>query len=52
MKTTAVKNDITTINPTTGKTLTSYTYMTDEAVKNTIDKSHKAFLDWKTKSFD
>ena len=52
MKTTAVKNDITTINPTTGKTLASYTYMTDEEVKNTIDKSNKAFLDWKTKSFD
>ncbi len=52
MKTTAVKNDITTINPTTGKNLTSYNYMTDEEVKNTIDKSHKAFLDWKTKSFE
>ena len=52
MKTTAVKNDITTINPTTGKNLTSYKYMTDEEVKNTIDKSHKAFLDWKTKSFE
>ena len=52
MKTTAVKNDITTINPTTGKNLTSYNYMSDEEVKNTIDKSHKAFLDWKTKSFE
>ena len=52
MKTTAVKNDITTINPTTGKNLTSYKYMTDEEVNNTIDKSHKAFLDWKTKSFE
>ncbi|QXP79106.1 MULTISPECIES: NAD-dependent succinate-semialdehyde dehydrogenase [Winogradskyella] len=52
MKTTAIKNDITTINPTTGKTLTSYTYMTDEDVKNTIDKSHKAFLNWKSKSYN
>ncbi len=41
-----------TINPTTGKTLETYQYMTDSDVENTIQKSHKAFLDWRLKSFE
>ncbi|WP_179319977.1 NAD-dependent succinate-semialdehyde dehydrogenase [Winogradskyella helgolandensis] len=52
MKTTTVKKDITTINPTTGKTLKSYGYMTDEEIASTIKNSHDAFKAWKTKSFE
>ncbi|WP_178985405.1 NAD-dependent succinate-semialdehyde dehydrogenase [Winogradskyella helgolandensis] len=52
MKTTTVKKDITTINPTTGKTLKSYGYMTDEEIASTIKNSHDAFKAWKSKSFE
>lgn len=39
--------DITTVNPTTGKDIKDYTYMSDEEVNNIIDASHKAFLEWR-----
>ncbi|TPV31465.1 NAD-dependent succinate-semialdehyde dehydrogenase [Paucihalobacter ruber] len=38
---------IETINPTTGKSLHHYSYMSDEAVKKAISKCHKAFETWK-----
>ncbi len=44
--------DIITINPTTGKELSAYQYMTDDVVKTTIEKSHDAFLKWKGQSFE
>lgn len=40
-----------TINPTNGKELSSYNYMTDDAVKDIISKSNKAFGSWKTLSY-
>jgi len=52
MSTTTKQDTFKTINPTTGKTLSSYTYMTDEHVEEIIQQSHKAFLDWKTKSVE
>ncbi|WP_178988487.1 NAD-dependent succinate-semialdehyde dehydrogenase [Winogradskyella schleiferi] len=52
METTIEKETIKTINPSNGKELKSYEYMTSEDVENTIKKSHEAFLDWKTKSYE
>jgi len=52
METTIEKETIKTINPTNGKELKSYEYMTSEDVENTIKKSNEAFLDWKTKSYE
>lgn len=49
---TETKNDtFKTINPANGKTLSTYTYMTDTLVNNKIEKAHKAFLDWRFKSY-
>ncbi|WP_194976801.1 NAD-dependent succinate-semialdehyde dehydrogenase [Aquiflexum lacus] len=41
------KERIETINPTTGKSLDHYEYMTDEEVKVAISKCHEAFKKWK-----
>lgn len=41
-----------TINPTNGKTLETYQYMSDSEIENTIQKSHDAFKEWRLKSFD
>ncbi|SFN66907.1 succinate-semialdehyde dehydrogenase / glutarate-semialdehyde dehydrogenase [Bizionia echini] len=41
-----------TINPTNGKTLETYQYMSDSEIENTIQKSHNAFKEWRLKSFD
>jgi succinate-semialdehyde dehydrogenase/glutarate-semialdehyde dehydrogenase len=41
------KERIETINPTTGKSLDHYDYMTDEEVKVAISKCHEAFKKWK-----
>lgn len=41
---------IETINPTTGRSLKHYEYMTDEAVKEAISKCHQAFKKWKAVS--
>ncbi|WP_339631018.1 NAD-dependent succinate-semialdehyde dehydrogenase [Bizionia echini] len=41
-----------TINPTNGKTLETYQYMSDSEIENTIQKSHHAFKKWRLKSFD
>lgn len=41
-----------TINPTNGKALETYHYMTDTDVEKTIQKSHEAFMDWRLKSFE
>lgn len=39
--------DFTTVNPTTGKDIKDYTYMSDSEVDKIIDASHKAFLEWR-----
>ncbi|NNE32044.1 MAG: NAD-dependent succinate-semialdehyde dehydrogenase [Winogradskyella sp.] len=41
-----------TINPTTGETIATYTYMTDEKVEGIVEASHNAFLKWRFKSFE
>ncbi len=53
MATTKTKEKtITTINPTTGKSLSSYKQMTDDEVEQVIQQSQKAFLDWRLKSVE
>lgn len=42
----------TTTNPSNGNTLHTYYYMDDDAVEHTIQKSHAAFLNWKTKNIE
>ncbi len=44
--------DITTVNPTTGKDIKDYTYMSDDEVNKIIDASHKAFSEWRLVSAD
>lgn len=39
--------DITTVNPTTGKDIKDYSYMSDSEVDKIIDASHEAFLEWR-----
>lgn len=41
-----------TINPATGKTLETYNYMSDSEVESIIEKSHKAFTAWRSKSIE
>ncbi len=41
------KEAIETINPTTGKSIDHFEYMTDEAVKEAISKCHQAFEKWR-----
>lgn len=41
-----------TINPTTEKVLKEYTYMSDDEASEAIEKCHKAFTKWKTKSLE
>ncbi|KQC32629.1 succinate-semialdehyde dehydrogenase [Nonlabens sp. YIK11] len=43
---------ITTINPATEEKLSFYPYMTDHELTGTIEKCHKAFLEWKTKTVE
>ncbi|TYB76277.1 NAD-dependent succinate-semialdehyde dehydrogenase [Bizionia myxarmorum] len=46
------KDKFETINPTNGKTIASYQYMSEGDVESTIQKSHEAFMDWRLKSFE
>ncbi|TXD98370.1 NAD-dependent succinate-semialdehyde dehydrogenase [Psychrobacter frigidicola] len=39
--------DITTVNPTTGKDIKEYSYMSAQEVDKIIDASHQAFLKWR-----
>ncbi|MEP2280186.1 NAD-dependent succinate-semialdehyde dehydrogenase [Maribacter sp.] len=52
MSTTTKQDTFKTINPTTGKEISSYAYMTDDQVEKSIQNSHKAFLKWKMKSIE
>ena len=44
--------DITTVNPSTGKDIKNYTYMSSDEVNKIIDASHKAFSEWRLVSAD
>ncbi|MDO6761090.1 NAD-dependent succinate-semialdehyde dehydrogenase [Tamlana sp. 2_MG-2023] len=48
----SLNNKITTINPTSGKEITSYDYLSNETLEQKIQNSHTAFLDWRHKSLD
>lgn len=52
METKTKTNTFKTTNPATGKSLETYEYMTNDQVESTIQKSQKAFLDWRFKSFE
>ncbi|GGG46545.1 NAD-dependent succinate-semialdehyde dehydrogenase [Bizionia arctica] len=52
MKTETKNKSFKTINPATGKDLSSYTYITDNEVSEKIEKSQKAFLEWRFMSFE
>lgn len=41
-----------TVNPATGKKITSYTYMTSSQATEAIEKCHEAFLKWKKFSIE
>jgi len=42
---------IKSVNPATGETLEEYDEMTPEEVEGVIEKSHRAFLDWRKTTF-
>lgn len=52
MEVTTEKNKLKTINPYTGMALNTYDYMDKKQIEDTIQQSHKAFLDWRFKSFE
>ncbi|WP_149275799.1 NAD-dependent succinate-semialdehyde dehydrogenase [Pareuzebyella sediminis] len=52
MATTTQEETITTINPTTGNTLSTYPCLGDKELEQTIHQSHDAFLHWKNKSIE
>lgn len=43
---------IKTINPATGKTLETYNYISDAELNSAIEKTQKAFLDWRHQSLE
>jgi succinate-semialdehyde dehydrogenase/glutarate-semialdehyde dehydrogenase len=43
-----MSDTITTVNPTTGKPIKSYDYMTEDEAINAVEKCHDAFTKWKT----
>jgi len=43
---------IKTINPATGKTLETYNYISDADMNSAIEKTQKAFLDWRHQSLE
>ncbi|MFB9057663.1 NAD-dependent succinate-semialdehyde dehydrogenase [Mariniflexile ostreae] len=52
METSTNKHTFKTINPTSGKTLSSYNYMTDKTIESVVEKAQKAYLNWRSVSFD
>ncbi|MFC7357182.1 NAD-dependent succinate-semialdehyde dehydrogenase [Jejudonia soesokkakensis] len=50
MKNRTIMGGFRTINPATEKVIKEYTYMTDDEASEAIEKCHKAFIKWKTKS--
>jgi len=47
-----MSNQITTINPSNGQQINSYTLQTKAEVKESIEKCHQAFLNWKATSIE
>lgn len=47
-----MSNKIKTINPTTGKEIASYQYLSKEDLEEKIQKAHATFLDWRHKSLN
>ncbi|MGS2727123.1 NAD-dependent succinate-semialdehyde dehydrogenase [Psychroserpens sp. BH13MA-6] len=47
-----MSHKITTINPNSGKEITSYHYLSNEALEDRIQNSQSAFLDWRHKSLE
>ena len=47
-----MSNTITTVNPTTGETLETYTLMDESQAKQIVEASHEAFLDWRLKPLE
>lgn len=47
-----MSNSIATVNPTTGETLQTYTLMDSSQVKQVIEASHQAFLEWRLVSLE
>lgn len=45
-----MSNSITTVNPSTGDTLNTYTFMNSSQAKQVVDASYQAFLDWRLHS--
>lgn len=47
-----MSNSITTINPTNGETLDTYTLMNSSEAKQVVDACYEAFLDWRLESLE
>ena len=47
-----MSNSITTVNPTTGESLHTYTLMDSSQAKQVVEASHQAFLEWRLKSLE
>ena len=47
-----MSNSITTINPTNGETLDTYTLMNSDEAKQVVDACYEAFLDWRLESLE
>lgn len=52
METETKQNTFKTINPFNEKELSTYSYMTDDQLETAVQNSHKAFLEWRHKSFE
>lgn len=52
METETKKDTFKTINPADENPISTYKYMTDDDVDKKIEASHKAFLDWRHRSFE
>ena len=52
MQTQTKTDTFSTINPSNGTTLETYSYMTDDVVELIIKQSHQAFLKWRLTSFE
>ncbi|AVI62635.1 NAD-dependent succinate-semialdehyde dehydrogenase [Halomonas sp. GFAJ-1] len=47
-----MSNSITTVNPSTGETLATYTLMDASQAKQVVEASYQAFLDWRLKPLE
>jgi len=52
METQTKKDSFKTINPANGTPLSTFSYMDDATVEQTITQAHDAFLDWRLQSFE